>query len=745
MKLFFLLFFFFGSLVFGQSPQNGPPVPAQKESQEPLRFKAKRHFQDLTTGKIVLEGEAVLTYGDSELKAGTVVVEKQSNELTATDNVFLTIPSEETFIKAHQLKYNYKTKLGEMIQAEVKSGFSRFRAKKIIKTGVQKYHIVKGYYSTCDVKEDETCPWQIWSYEADVTIGNYATAEHPVFLAGGIPVFYSPFIFFPVKSERQSGFLMPQFGGSEQAGFQLKNSFFLALGRSHDATASLEYFSKRGFKEGLEYRYVLNDLSNGIFNGYYTKDREFSKDFGTQDRYAGAYDHQWYFTPRFFNKAVVRLVSDDDYVKDFEKDILGRQEAGLETKVFQGLHLDNFSFNLEGIYYQSLLSTDPQGTNKDVIHKLPEFRMDVHETNYFDLPFFWSGSFSYVRYFNEGDPFKDLNNNTVFDQETDQILRDHRIDIFPKVSLPIKFKRYFELVPKAGMRRTWWWLPIGESQKSRSMLDFESLLTTNVSRIFHVGKESLDKIKHVIEPRLTHHYSPFTKLDNFIPVFDGLDTLGTTHVITWGLQNRLIFKTLNSLSGISYFDGVRLDVTQDYNILEARSLLGDPRPWSDVKSILATSLFSFSSSTELDYGMYGEGVTRASQGMGYTDSFTNVHHLNATYQRKDGSKSINGGSQFNFIEILKFDYLLNYSFDKKKFLEKLFQVVYLPKTKCWALQTNFEDKADSGFSFTVKLNIMFGDSFLSLAKLYQQGEKQNITLFSGQGGSDDLTQKPPSP
>ncbi len=716
---------------------------APVSSREPLRFKAKRHFQDLTTGKIVLDGEAVVISKDSELKAGHVVLERQKDELTATDNVFLNIPSEQTFIKAHQLTYNYKTKLGEMIQAEVKSGFSRFRAKKIIKTGEKKYHIIKGYYSTCDVKEDESCPWQIWSYQADVTIGNYATAEHPIFLAGGVPVFYSPFLFFPVKSERQTGFLLPEFGGSDQSGVQVKNSFFAALGRSQDATASLEYFSKRGFKEGLEYRYVLSDLSSGIFNGYYLKDREFFKDFGYRERFSSSYDHQWYFTPQFFNKATVRLVSDDDYVKNFEKDIKGRQEAGLETKLLQGLHLDNFAFNLEGIYYESLLNTNPRGSNKDIIHKLPEFRMDAFETNYFNLPLFWSGSFSYAHYLNTGSPFKDLNNNGIFDPGADKILREHRVDVFPRVSLPIKLQRYFEFVPKAGFRQSYWWLPVGEARKNRSMLDFESLFSTNVNHIFNIGKQSISKIKHVIEPKLSYHYSPFTRLGNFIPVFDGLDELGTAHAVSWGLQNRLIFKALEmKTSEIQYFDGVRLDMNQDYNILEARRKSGKPRSWSDIKSILATNLFHFSSSTELDYSVYGESVTRASQGMGYIDSLTNFHHLNMTYKRKEGSKSMNGGSDFNFIDILKFNYLLNYSFDKNQFLEKIFQVVYLPKTKCWALAMNFEDKADTGFSFTVKLNLMFGEKFLSLARLYQQGEQQNLTLFSGQGGSDDLAKRP---
>ena len=594
------------------------------------------------------------------------------------------------------------------------------------------------------MKEDETCPWQIWSYKADVTMGGYATAAHPVFLAGGVPIFYSPFLFFPVKSERQSGFLLPEFGGSDISGFQLRNSLFLALGRSHDATTSLEYLTKRGFKEGLEYRYMLNPLSSGKLNAYYLQDREFVRDFGYRERYVLTYDHAIYSTPNLFNKATVRVSSDSEYVKDFQKDITGRQDAGLETKLLQGLTTENFSFNLEGTYYQSLLNSDPRKTSRDIIHRLPEFTMAMNQSDYLGLddkigvPFLFGTSFSYVNFYALGGEFKDTNNNGVYDEGTDSLLRAHRTDIFPSISMPFKVGRYFELVPQMGARQTHWWLSEGDHNKNRLMLDITPAISTNINRIFNYGGKVVQKIKHLIEPKVTYHYSPFVILDDTIPVFDGLDQLATVHTASWEFQNRFIFRTRDKkTSAINYWDGLRLAFNQDYNILTAQSSnVSDRRPWGDVRGVLGASLAGFTATSETDYDVYRHWVTRISHGMQYNDPWANVYRLNYVRKRKEPSHTVNGGAGFHFIDILKFNFSLNYDLFNDRFLEKIYQATYFPKSKCWALNLNFEDKRDSGFAFSAGVSVLFGEDHLSLARLYQQGEEQNLRLLSGQG--DDL-------
>ncbi len=697
-----------------------------------LHFTAKQHFQDLEKELITLNGNAHLTFGTTNLSAGKVILEKSKSQVKAYDNVLLDIPSEQTYIKAHELTYNYQTRLGEMVNAEIKSGYSRIRGKIVFKIGDKKYRIERAEYSTCDVKEDEPCPWRIWSRKTYVTMGEYATAEHPVFMVGGIPILYSPFAFFPVKSERQSGFLIPEFGGTEKTGFRLKNSLFLSLGRSQDMTPTLEYMSKRGVKEGLEYRYVLSELSSGKFQGYYTQDREFYQDFLYRKRYAAAYDHDLYFTRHIFNKATVRLVSDDDYVKDFQNDIQGRSDAGLETKLLQGFVGDHVTLNAEGVYYQSLVSDHPRASNKEITHKLPELRLDFLEIPPFgeDIPFYIGSNISYVNFYNEGGSFKDNNNNSRYDEGTDQLLRSHRIDFFPKLSLPLKFGRYLEWVPAVGLRQTHWWLPAGDENKNRFMMDLGNQVNTNISRIFDLKGKSLLKMKHLIEPRISHRYSPLIKLDEHIPIFDGTDQIATLNSMAWGLQHRFVFKTIDEKSIINYFDGLRFDTSQDFDILELRKQTGIKRPLSDIRNILSMGLFGFSVSTEADYGVYGEEVTRVSHGMQYSDPWTNLYKLNYTYNKRDESNSVNGGIGFNMIDILKFNFGMNYSFDRDVFLERIYQMSYFPRTKCWVLNMNFEDKLDTGLSFNAGVSLLFGENPLSLARVYQEGERQNLRLLA---------------
>lgn len=386
-----------------------------------------------------------------------------------------------------------------------------------------------------------------------------------------------------------------------------------------------------------------------------------------------------------------------------------------------------------------MLSDKPQGTNKLVTHKLPEFRLSVPRFNLFQNALFFGSDFSYVHFYNEGGDYRDINSNQQFDEASDDYLKGHRIDILPRFSLPLKFQRFFEWVPECGLRETHWFLPIGDANKNRFMLDVASTLRTNVYRIFKVDGKKIQKVKHLIEPRLTHAFSPLISVDKVLPGFDGVDSISATHSIAWGLQNRLIFRELDAEQHASYFDGFRFDITQSFNILEQRKDNAEPkRPWGDVQSILSANAGGLVFNTEVDVNMYGDHVSRVSSGFQYSDPWTNVYRLNHTYSRKDEKNSINGGVGVHFFELLKFNFMLNYSFDEDRFLEKVYAATYFPNSKCWALNLNFTDRIDSGMAFHVGVNLLFGENFLSVARLYQAGESQNLRLLSGQGASKDL-------
>ncbi len=65
-----------------------------------------------------------------------------------------------------------------------------------------------------------------------------------------------PYLIFPAKTTRQTGFLFPRFAYSrDKNGLDVEIPFYWAVSDSADATFFQRYMEKRGFKEGVEFRY----------------------------------------------------------------------------------------------------------------------------------------------------------------------------------------------------------------------------------------------------------------------------------------------------------------------------------------------------------------------------------------------------------------------------------------------------------------------------------------------------------
>ncbi|MGR8950959.1 MAG: LPS-assembly protein LptD, partial [Gammaproteobacteria bacterium] len=77
----------------------------------------------------------------------------------------------------------------------------------------------------------------------------------------GVPVFYSPYLSFPVDKRRLSGFLAPSFGNTQQSGFNLSVPYYWNIAPNYDATLKPRYYGKRGLMLGGDFR-LLTQYSN---------------------------------------------------------------------------------------------------------------------------------------------------------------------------------------------------------------------------------------------------------------------------------------------------------------------------------------------------------------------------------------------------------------------------------------------------------------------------------------------------
>ncbi|WP_417553438.1 LPS-assembly protein LptD [Marinomonas fungiae] len=93
--------------------------------------------------------------------------------------------------------------------------------------------IKEGFYTTCEPGENS---WQLYGSSIELNPDSgFGTAKHVQIRIHDIPVFYFPWLRFPLDTRRQSGFLFPSFGISGKS-FTLSAPYYLNLAPEYDAT-----------------------------------------------------------------------------------------------------------------------------------------------------------------------------------------------------------------------------------------------------------------------------------------------------------------------------------------------------------------------------------------------------------------------------------------------------------------------------------------------------------------------------
>ena len=140
-----------------------------------------------------------------------------------------------------------------------------------------------------------------WSIEANEMIQHvkeeYAEMWHARFKVMGVPVFYSPYLQFPIGDRRRSGLLAPSFSRSSKNGYTYSQPIYWNITPNMDATITPTYYSRRGWQISPEFRY-LTTLGEGLVaSEYMAKDRldEYTPSDNDRKRYLLHWRHYMSF------------------------------------------------------------------------------------------------------------------------------------------------------------------------------------------------------------------------------------------------------------------------------------------------------------------------------------------------------------------------------------------------------------------------------------------------------------------
>ncbi len=560
----------------------------------PIKLMAEHVRFDHKDMKAYAWGDVVLTNGEDILQ-GTSMEVDLIEQTGSVDNGFL-------YIKEN----NYQI-AGDVIK----------------KIGPTTYTIDKATITTCD---GENPDWKITGKKVKIEEDGEGTALHAVMWARSVPMFYTPYFYYPARRKRQTGFLMPKGGFSDRWGWYYNQPFFWAISKSSDATFYGNYMRKRGMKYGIEYRYYLDEKSRGTWmaDGF----TDLKKDDGTDDS-----SKQWGFDDgdrdilrqnrsRYWLRGShlqqlpfdvtaqldVDLVSDQDYTRSFKDGYMGWKESKKYFEDNFNRDLDDFndpvrtnrlnfnkiwpsySLNVQGQY--NLDSTIRNSHEDDTtLQQLPLVNFDAVKQRIGETPFFFNLNSHYLYYWRR------------------QGSRTQRLNAHPRLYLPLNFKSYFSFEPSVGVQETVWRVDrkeFGPKDKKfyhRELYDTRLDLFSEVHRIFRLHGRTLEAVKHTIRPQVIHQFTPNVDQED-LPDFDSLDRIDKKNLLTYSLTNTLTSKSrkrgsyavsrrrdqtqsavIDSISDYSYNDFLRLALTQSYDFTKRHSKLFN-RPFSPIAARL---------------------------------------------------------------------------------------------------------------------------------------------------------------
>jgi LPS-assembly protein len=275
----------------------------------PVEISADSIEHNRENNTFTARGNVDLKEGLQSLTADYVLYNDNTKDVLAEGNVIFN--EEEDRVECDKLTLNLETKEGTLENARIfiKKGNFYIAGEEMKKVGESRYTMARGEFTTCGWDKPA---WKFSAKDIDITVDGYATTKNTKFHILDYPVFYFPWGIFPVKTERQSGFLIPEIALSTRNGTMVNNAYFWAISKDKDATFYANYMGNRGVNLGGEFRYMPKEDYKGNWQFFVIQDRDYNN---TRWQLKGQHEQKFYGDLQL--KSDVRFVSDEDYLKDF--------------------------------------------------------------------------------------------------------------------------------------------------------------------------------------------------------------------------------------------------------------------------------------------------------------------------------------------------------------------------------------------------------------------------------------------
>ncbi len=506
-----------------------------------------------------LKGNVEVVRASGELHADTVLYDRQTQILDSAGNIEYWNP--DIYATGSQAHFELDSNQGWINDVHYRLVGTRGRgeAATVSMGGRNVLLLEKATYSTCPPGPPD---WLFLAKSIKLDrLAQAGTARNVKVLFKGVPIFYSPYLSFPLSHARKTGFLTPSFGSSAEVGAEVTVPFYWNIAPQMDATIGVREMSKRGPMLQGQFRYLLPRGEGQAALEYMPKDRQLGESRGLY-----TFRHAQDLGQRWHTDLNLNHVTDHRYFEQLGTNLEVSSTSYLERRADLTYQGDAWGAlgRLQG--YQTI--NDNIAPADRPYHRVPQL---VAATSL---------------------PQKNRRLNLSLYGEFVRFERDfgvtgNRIDLNPAVSFPIRTPATF-LVPRLALRHTRYALENvapGVSTSPKRTTPTASLDSgVYFDRELQIGSRAYTQ---TLEPRLYYLYVPFRNQSN-LPVFDtaaytfnfaqlfreerfsGADRVGDANQATLALTTRLLDKATGD-------ERVRLSIGQIHYFKDRKvTLPGEP-------------------------------------------------------------------------------------------------------------------------------------------------------------------------
>jgi LPS-assembly protein len=556
-----------------------PKMTFPGKDDEPWKINAKvMSYSDKDT-TYEAQGDVIITRGEFVLHSQKAVYNTTTGMADLSGDVRLEKTGGDV-LTGQKGVFDFNTKTGRITEGCLFMRENNFyvRGGHIEKLDEDTYLVKDCQVTTCDGINPS---WSITCQEVRVTIEGYGAAKNAAFRVLDVPFLYVPYIIFPAKAKRQTGLLPPSYGQSSRNGTDLELPFFWAISDQTDATFYQRYMSKRGYMQGLEFRYIGDEKSKGAFLMDVLSDSK-KKELDDPDDVAlspfpRTNDSRYWFRGRADQDLPLGMearldadyVSDQDYLKEFDTsgrgyktrpDLADESGRPFEEKYSPirssavRLSRDKDDYSLQAITNYNQLPGSPLRHN--TAQPLGGLCFNLLPENIGDLPVFFDLESDYDYVWREDGQ------------------KGSRALLSPGISVPLKLGQYVEFEPSVryylNPQRFSETQGNYDSQNLRSY-EAEVKMSTNLVRVYDVDMMGAKRFQHKIRPTVSYGNRGFNDGEHTRPWFEPLEEEGDKNLVTFSVENFLDARLEDAKGNISYSQWAKLTLSQGYDVEEEKS------------------------------------------------------------------------------------------------------------------------------------------------------------------------------